>query len=220
MPVGYSDRYFRVALGCFLSQTYEGELELVIVDNSNEPIKGLLPDDPRIKYHRCSRMPVGALRNLGTGLASGEVCVTWDEDDFSHPGRVRAQVTRMVESCKLVTGWHNILYYDEATGNAYKYFYEADPNRNHPPYACGTSQMYLKAWWEKHKFPETGVEDQVFSSEAMHAGQLDSCDAGKLCVARAHEGSKCHPKFVGRQFQAVVHDALPKEFYQSIGLEK
>jgi glycosyltransferase involved in cell wall biosynthesis len=66
LPVGCGDRYFRVAMSAFLAQTYEGELELVVVDNSDKPIEDLLPDDDRIKYFRSDRLPVGALRNAGT----------------------------------------------------------------------------------------------------------------------------------------------------------
>ncbi len=220
MPVGYGERYFRVALGSFLSQVYD-DLELVVLDNSGESIEPLLPHDSRIKYFHCPRMPVGALRNLGTRYATGEICITWDEDDFSHPDRVKEQVKRLLASGKAVTGWHNIFYWDECTGKAYKYFY--DPSgRNHPPYAMGTSQCYLKSWWEKHPFPETGVEDQAFSNKALHAGQLDSCDAGCLCVARAHKDSACPATQLGthKQFPEVSKDLLPKEFFAAIGEEQ
>ena len=66
MPCGYAEKYFRMALNCFLKQDYKGPLELIFLDNSTESVKHLLPHDERIKYHRCDRMPVGALRNLGT----------------------------------------------------------------------------------------------------------------------------------------------------------
>jgi glycosyltransferase involved in cell wall biosynthesis len=215
MPVGYGDRYFQVALNSFLSQTYEGDLELIVLDNSAEPIEHLLPTDERIKYHRCTRMPVGALRNLGTSYATGEVCISWDEDDWYADTRVEEQVTRLEETGKSVTGWHNVLYYDTSNSGTYKYFYEPT-GRNHPPYACGTSQCYLKSWWEGHKFPDTGVEDFGFQLEALHLNLLDSCDAGQLCVARAHGDSKCPPQFGHKQFPAVSKDLLPQEFFNAI----
>src|SRR5256885_1895506 len=130
MPVGYGDRYFAVALNCFLNQTYDllydGQLEIVVMDNSDAPIEDLLPDDSRIKYHRCERMPVGNLRNLGTSLATGEICCSGDEDDWSSADRIAKQVDRLVGSGKSVTGFHNLLYWDTGTKRAYKYFYEAD----------------------------------------------------------------------------------------------
>jgi hypothetical protein len=206
-----------MALQCFLNQTYTGTLELVVVDNSRESIETLLPPDDRIKYIRCKKMAVGALRNLGTQNAMGEVCVSWDEDDFSSANRIQAQVDRLVESGKAVTGWHNILYYNTENGQSFKYHY-APTRPDHEPYCCGTSQMYLKSWWELHPFPTTGVEDYAFQQEAQQAGQLDSCDAEQLCVARAHTDSMCPISgYIGhRQFPLVSNDALPQEFWDVI----
>ena len=120
LPVGYGDKYFRVAANAFLASTYAGELELVILDNNEVSIEGLIPDDPRVKYFKCNRMPVGALRNLGTQLSTGTICMTVDEDDWSHPERIGEQVARIVETGKTVTGFHSLLYYDTANRNTYK----------------------------------------------------------------------------------------------------
>jgi glycosyltransferase involved in cell wall biosynthesis len=218
MPCGYGDKYVWTAAECWFDQTYEGPLELVIVDNNEDDTLSFMRETPLpscVVYVRSPKMPVGALRNLGTSHATGEVCINWDEDDWSHPDRVKEQVKRLLESGKAVTGWHSILFYDMCTVRAYKYSYEPS-GRNHPPYAMGTSQCYLKSWWEKHKFPENQtVEDLGFQQEALYAGQLDSCDAGQLCVVRAHHDSKCHPQFVGKQFVAVSGDYLPREFYDA-----
>lgn len=217
LPVGAGDKYFRVAMNAFLTQRYEGELELVVVDNSDEPIEALLPDDERIKYVRCERMPVGALRNHGTSFATGDICVSIDEDDWSHHDRLAVQVQRLIDTGKAVTGFHSILYYAVVDGSTYRYWYETS-GRNHPPYACGSSQMYTRAWWEKHPFPATGVEDYTFGSEALHHGQLDSCNGEHLLVARARTDSMCAPTQLGvhRQFPAVATDELPREFYAAI----
>jgi len=212
LPTGYGDKFVATAIECFFNQSYEGDLELVVVDNNDEPIEELA-EVVFVKYVRSKRMSVGALRNLGTQHASGEICITWDEDDWSHPDRVAAQVSRLMASGKAVTGWHNILYWDGQ--QAFKYLYEPY-GRNHPPYAMGTSQCYWKSWWEQHKFFESGVEDIGFSNAALHAGQLDSTDAGQLCVARIH-GSNIVPKqLVGKQWQPMSNDSLPKEFFYAI----
>lgn len=225
MPTGYGDKYFPVALECFLSQTYKGPLEIIVVDNNDDgkTIKHLLPlvdggteadDIITIEYVLCDRAPVGELRNIGTSYATGDICVTGDEDDWSSQERVAAQVERLRVSGKAVTGWHNLLFWNESENKGYKYFFE--PGRAHSPYACGTSQMYLKSWWEKHPFQETGVEDYLFQKAALDAGQLDSTDAGQLCVARAHADSKCPPRFGCRQFPAVDKSAFPSAFFEAI----
>jgi glycosyltransferase involved in cell wall biosynthesis len=216
LPVGYGDTYFRVAAAAFLASTYEGELELIILDNNEQPIESLIPDDPRVKYYHCDRMPVGALRNLGTSSATGDICITIDEDDWSHPERVGEQVGRLIGTGKQVTGFHSIYYFDMSNSGTYKYWFE--PNRPHVPYACGSSQCYKRSWWDKHKFPETGIEDYAFQGEALAANELDSVDGAELLVARAHDSSVCHPTQLGthRQFPVVPKEELPAEFYAAI----
>jgi glycosyltransferase involved in cell wall biosynthesis len=217
MPVGYGDKYFQVALECFLSQNYKGELEIILVDNSRESIESLLPktavskDICKFVYQRCEPMSVGALRNLGNSFATGEVIVNCDEDDWSHPNRLTAQVERLQESGKAVTGWHNVLFYDASTDRCYKYRYSSTP-----PYACGTSHCYLREWWQQHSYPGTGIEDYLFQKQASDSRQLDSVDAQQLCVVRAHKDSKCPPQLGSHQFPAVERSMLPTEFFTAI----
>jgi glycosyltransferase involved in cell wall biosynthesis len=218
LPTGYGEKYVRTAIECFLSQVYPADLELVIVDNNEEPIKHVLPPfSIRTTYVRSEKTSIGAMRNLGTASASGEICITWDEDDWSHPERVTKQVQRLLETGKAVTGWHSILCWDIAAQKGYKYVYESS-GRPHPPYAMGTSQCYRKSWWQGHKFVEQGVEDWPFSDAARDAKQLDSCDADQLCVALIH-GSNAVPKkkLLGHsQFRPVELSEFPQQFFDAM----
>jgi glycosyltransferase involved in cell wall biosynthesis len=96
LPTGYGQQYVKTAIQCFLDQTYEGELELVVVDNNQEPVKNVLPNDDRIKYVACGQgKSVGYLRNLGISHSSGDVICIWDEDDWHSADRVAEQVKRL-----------------------------------------------------------------------------------------------------------------------------
>ena len=225
LPAGYGAKYVEAAIECFLSQRYEGDLELVVVDNNEVSLAERLKVQPHeldalpafgIQYHRCKRMSVGALRNLGTQHATGEICITWDEDDWCSPERVAFQVRRLLETGLSVTGFHNLLYYDERDGQAWKYFFS--PDRPHHPYAPGGSQCYRKDWWEKHKFEEVGIEDLPFTTAALHAGQLDSTDCGLLYVARIHGNNIVPKQLVGQQWQKIDASDLPKEFSDARGV--
>jgi glycosyltransferase involved in cell wall biosynthesis len=225
MPCGLGDKYVVTAIQCFLDQTYGGQLELVIVDNNEGEVKfgvnapaDLDQERVSVKYVRAPRAPVGALRNTGIRHATGDVMCIWDEDDWSSKDRVAEQVKRLQESGKAATGWHNVLYFDEVTGGTFKYSYS--PGRAHEPYAMGASHCFLKSWWEKHSYVEQGVEDKLFSDEAARAGQLDSCDADQLYVARIH-GSNVIRKnqYLGRhkQWPAVERSTFPQSFFAAIG---
>ena len=221
LPTGYGDKYVPLAIQCFLNQRYEGERELIIVDNNDAEISfgcEIPADESRIavQYFRCPRMSVGALRNFGTERATGEICISWDEDDFYSADRIAFQVNRLLETGKSVTGFHNLLYYDMRDGRAWKYFYE--PRGNHQPYAPGGSQCYLKSWWESHRFEETGVEDLPFTTVALHANALDSTDCGSMYVARMHGNNIIPKQIAGRQWQQISPDDLPEEFRHAIGV--
>lgn len=219
LPTGYGHELVKIAIASYMTQAYVGRLELVIVDNNDtalldaEEIENL-PED--IVYVRSGRMSVGALRNIGTTHASGEICITWDEDDWSHPERVMSQVDRFIDTGKAVTGFHNLLYYDMATGGTYKYL-NSPTGHKVPPYCIGTSQAYLKSWWEQHPFVDVGIEDAPFNEAALAKDQLDSVDGEQLLVARVHSKNVC-PKTSAlgqRHFPAVERSAFPQDFFKA-----
>src|ERR1700688_3759653 len=109
LPTGYGEKYVQTAINCFYDQDYAGPIELVIVDNNDVPLTWA-ESLPGVKYLRSPRMTVAALRNLGTENAAGEICISWDEDDWYAANRVTEQVKRLTASGKAVTGWHSILY--------------------------------------------------------------------------------------------------------------
>jgi len=212
MPVGAGARFFRVALSCFLNQTYTGRLDVLVLDNSTQPIEHLLPQDERVKYLRCERMSIGALRNLGAAHTVGDIIVNGDEDDWSSADRVAVQLERLQAAGKSVTGFHNLLFYDTSDQRCYRYQYGG-----HPPYAVGTSQMYTRSWWGQHPFQAISKgEDFWFQKDAADAGQLDSCDCGQLAVARGHGDSTCPPSFGRSAFPLVPSTSLPREFWLAV----
>jgi glycosyltransferase involved in cell wall biosynthesis len=210
LPCGYGDRYFRLALRCALEQTYTGPLEVVVLDNSADPIEHLLPKDVRIRYVRCGRETIGDLRNRGSDLSTGDVICGFDEDDWYSKDRIAAQVERLRISGRAVTGWHDLLFYNTADGACYRYKYAAPP-----PYAVGTSLCYTRAWWAAHPFQAISKgEDYYFQLQAAQAGQLDSTECGQYAVARAHHDSTSPPLFrCGGHFPPVERSALPPEFW-------
>ena len=182
MPTYNRAKYLPTAIRCFYAQTYP-DLELIIVDDSTEPIT--IPIDERIKHIRLDqRRTTGAKRNLGAQHARGEIIVALDDDDWSHPHRVEDQVARLLKTGKAVTGYYDTVIYEEATGNVYL-------QKGGPPYyVSGSSQAYLKSWWVGHPFKDVRVgEDACFGREARIADQLAAAPIGKMMVIRCHGGN-------------------------------
>ena len=111
------------AVRCFLSQDYP-ELEWVVVDNGTDPIADLLPDDPRVKYHRLGggRMTHGALMNECMERASADICMVVDDDDWYAPDRVSKQAKPLLDDpSAAVSGTSRIIYVKHGTQQAYRY---------------------------------------------------------------------------------------------------
>jgi glycosyltransferase involved in cell wall biosynthesis len=219
MPTCFGEKYVRTALACWTAQNYEGELELVVLDNNVEDVVFGFYAFLDVKYIRTTRKPVGALRNEAIKEATGEIICMWDEDDWSATNRIAAQVDRLLQTGKAVTGWHNVFYWGESTDKTFKYLYSPTGHKV-APYAIGMSHCFRKSWWDKHPYVEQGVEDRIFSDTAMFLGQLDSCDAGQLYVARAHGNNACLKQLGSRHFPEVERSAFPKEFFDAMSVEK
>ena len=212
------------AIQCFLNQDYPNR-ELIVLDNNrdDQTIEQLCID-PRIKYFRVTRRDIGTLRNEGIRQSAGDIICHFDCDDWYSNDRISAQVRYLKESKRSVTGFANILYYQmepDSTGGTYKYYFNIREIRAGrfgvvpvSNYATGTSQMYTRAWWEKHPFQSlTRGEDYWFQDEAMKAGELHSVDGGKFVVARAHQGSLSPPMLGHAQFPAVDKSEFPQQFF-------
>ena len=129
--------------------------------------------------------PIGEKRNFGSELARGEVVASWDDDDWSAPGRLTDQLNRLRQSGKAVTGYHSMLFTDGLRWLKFKGQQRAN---------LGTSLVYLKSWWKDHRFPARQVfEDGEFIREAMLHSQYTSADAGELMVASIH-GENSSPR--------------------------
>jgi len=81
----------------FAAQTYRGELELVVLDDSPEPSRffgGLR--DARVRYvHAPGRATIGAKRDRLLALACGDVHVQFDDDDLYAPEYVEHTLAQL-----------------------------------------------------------------------------------------------------------------------------
>ncbi len=86
------------AIACFVVQTYPAR-ELIIVaeggrryqDAIDDYLSLLGRDDIRLVRADSPGLTLGAKRNLSIDHASGEFLCQWDDDDLSHPERLRLQ---------------------------------------------------------------------------------------------------------------------------------
>lgn len=91
------------AIRCFADQTWSNR-ELVIVTDGEPRYREALErfvSASNIEHVRfvvsSERRCLGALRNLSLAEARGEIVCQWDDDDASHPDRLRVQAGHMLE---------------------------------------------------------------------------------------------------------------------------
>src|SRR5271157_5112776 len=108
---------------CFLAYDYS-PLEWVIVDNGTDPIKDLLPEDPRIRYFPMPGIKLnhGQLMNICCERALGEYLITHDDDDWFSVGRVSKQIQPMLDDPNIqVTGTSQLYYVLHGTQRVFHY---------------------------------------------------------------------------------------------------
>jgi glycosyltransferase involved in cell wall biosynthesis len=91
----------RHAIECFRRQTYQNR-ELIIVSAVVDcEVKAMIAGlrDSRIRFLEAPMAgTVGDLRNAGIAQASGELICVWDDDDLSHPERLRWQLAALKQA--------------------------------------------------------------------------------------------------------------------------
>ena len=180
------------AVRCFRSQTYPNKELLIVADGEN--IRDVVPDDPNIRLVEIeSGHTIGEKRNFGCERAAREFIAHWDDDDFSAPGRLADQLSRLQASGKAVIRYSPMYFARTRPGRPVPCSLSPVPSlewwifQGSGIAVIGSSLFYSKSWWERHPFPARQVgEDSDFGMEAARAGQLVTAEAGLLMAATIH----------------------------------
>jgi glycosyltransferase involved in cell wall biosynthesis len=199
-----------LAIRAFQNQTLPAR-ELIILDDGTDPIPDLIPEDPRIIYKQIQREPrtLGYKLNELAELATGDYCCNWDDDDWSAPDRLEAQLRFLIETGKPATGFNSLYYWDTTTNQArhWKWQYKK-------PYACGSSQFYTRQWALDHPLPDrTTNVDYNFSADAEKEGMLAAQPGDRYLVARYHHHSTWKRALNRCGFPQVPATRLPRQFF-------
>lgn len=172
-----------LAIKYFQAQSYPNRKMLILADGEADGAD-IVPDDPRISFVIAPPQPywnIGKKRNHGCSLIDTELIAHFDDDDFSAPGRLTDQVSRLMETGVSVTGYRSMRFTDGERCWRYE---------GTPMFALGTSLLYRREYWEKHQFPSRDVgEDNEFGAMAAAERVMSVADAGELMSASIHRGN-------------------------------
>src|SRR5277367_5106837 len=83
------------AIAYFQRQSYDNR-ELIILDDGDDPIGDLVPQDAAIRYERLpNRLAIGAKLNLACEMAKGDIIAHFDDDDWYAEWRLSYQAEEM-----------------------------------------------------------------------------------------------------------------------------
>jgi O-antigen biosynthesis protein len=185
MPTFDRREFIPQSVSYFLRQDYPAK-ELIIVDDSPQPVSDLLPADPRILYHRLEgRTVLGAKRNLACDLARGSIIVHWDDDDWSSRDRVSVQVAALTDGEADVCGTGSLLYYEPVGPMAWRFTWP-DGLR---PWAAGPSLCFRKEMWSRSPFPDVGIGEDTRFVFSPTVRQLADVRAAECVVGIIHRGN-------------------------------
>ena len=226
MPTRNRRRFVPLAITHFLRQDYEPR-ELIVVDDSDDSVADLMPQDARIRYVRLERrQTVGAKRNIACRLAKGDVIVHWDDDDWMADWRLTYQVARLLESGADLCGLDRLLFLDVAKGDGWQYVYPRGGRTNPHPgpfpggegvtggkgarWLAGGTLCYRRELWARNPFPDLDVgEDNrfVWSKEAKRMVALPD---NSFYVAMIHGGNTSPKRTTGSRWQRHPVEPLRK----------
>jgi hypothetical protein len=154
MPTADRRAFIPQAIRHFLRQNYPNK-ELIILDDGADNIADLIPHDNRIRYIRLDRkLSMGTKHNMACEMASGEIIIHWDDDDWVSPQRISYQVHELQKQSaatlqETICGLSRVMFYDPRSQRAWEYQYPGGR-----PWVLGSTFCYYKQFSEQHRFPD------------------------------------------------------------------
>jgi glycosyltransferase involved in cell wall biosynthesis len=218
MPTRNRRHFVGQSIWYFLRQDYPAR-ELVIIDDGEDAVGDLVPDDERIRYLRLERrLPLGEKRNLACQESRGELIAHWDDDDWIAPHRLSVQVSKLLEAKADVCGARELLHYHLNNGEAWLYRYP----RGERPWLAGSTLLYRRSIWAQHPFPKINTgEDTSFVWE-LPPERLHSIPDRSLYVALIHPHNTGAKNLADRSWERrSMHEvsqliALDRDFYAAM----
>lgn len=214
MPTADRRRFVPHAIHYFQAQDYRNR-ELIVLDDGQDAVADLMPDDPRVRYVRLDRRhALGAKRNLACEAARGELIAHWDDDDWHAPHRLSYQVGALLRADAQVCGTQALLFYDAANAKAWEYRYPP----GHRFWLAGGTLCYRRAFWRNHPFPAVDVGEDARFVWSGPAAQMIALPDHCFYVAMIHPHNvspkQTHSRYYKPYSVERIRDLLGREMHQ------
>lgn len=206
MPTRNRRRFVGQAIWYFLRQDYPLK-ELIILDDGEDAVPDLVPQDDRIRYkHIERRMPLGAKRNLACSMSRGDLIAHWDDDDWMSPQRLSLQVAHLQNADAEICGLRDLLHYEIESGKAWLYRY---PTHEHP-WVAGCTLLYRRSTWDSRPFPEINVGEDSAFLWGISPDRLRAMPDSTFYVALIHSGNTGAKNLADPRWQRQTLDEVTR----------
>lgn len=205
MPTANRRSFVPAAIAGFLAQR-DVRAELIIIDDGSDPVADLVPDDPRVRYWRLDRTAtIGEKRNLAIEASTGEVIAHLDDDDWSHPERLRVQRDALLCGDVDVCGLDRMLWWNPQLGLAWRY--ACPPVRR--PWVAGNTLAYTRATWQLGTFPAHSQGEDTAFVWGRRDRRVLALDDERLVVGTLHDANTITKRTASAQWSPVgVNEVL------------
>jgi O-antigen biosynthesis protein len=214
MPTRDRAEFALHAIDLLIRQDHE-RWELIVVDDGADGLRDRLPADRRVRYVRApAGESIGAKRNRACAVASGELIVHWDDDDWYAPTRLRRQIEPLLDGTADITGLRGGVFLDLDRWT----FWRPTPQLHRRMFVedvHGGTLGYRRAVWASNRFPATSLaEDAGFLRVAVQRGaRLRRLENDRLFVYVRHGDAawrfQCGSFLDARGWQSVPEPELP-----------
>lgn len=198
MPTANRRRWVPHAISQFLEQDWPRR-ELVILDDGEDGVEDLIPNDARVRYHRVAPMILGEKFNECVRRAAGDLLLNWADDDWRAPRAMRLVAEAHLSTYAPLAGIGRMLFWDFAHGEAWTY---AHTRR----FLIGGSVLFTRAWWDIHPYPPTArAVDVIFRD----SGKKVFLEDESWYVASIHSGNTS-PRSLANESWQRWHGEFPE----------
>lgn len=138
------------SLALWFRQEYDNR-ELIILDDGERSIEGLVPEHPSIRYYReLPKRNHGEKMNRLFEFSKGEYCVVWDDDDLYARDRFTKLLQPFLFDSKVNLVGTSTTYYHNLTDNRVYLYDNAKPElefmHRNAPHWLGAPMIRKSAW--------------------------------------------------------------------------
>lgn len=190
LPTYNRRQFIPLTLDNFFAQSYPNK-ELIIIDDSNEPIADLVKGLSNVKLvPLAQRTSIGKKRNMACDHATGEIVAHWDDDDWYGPDRLQRQVQPILDNYADITGLESRYVLNLVSGE----FWSMDARLHRRMFVGnvhGGTLVFRKSIWDAGAhYPEINLaEDAAFLKTALQQGAKLTRIANSGCFVYMRHGN-------------------------------